>query len=375
VISPPSFPASRLDYELPPVLIAQQPTAQRNASRLLHVSVAEKSCVDRTFAELPHLLPAGALIFLNTSRVIRARLHGQRFTGGGVELLFLEYLGDGVIQALVGSNAKLGSGDTVSLPNGWSAELLEPKALDGVKLLLRDPLRTPVMLPDLLGYLEQHGELPLPPYIKRPEQAAADDERYQTVYASAAGSVAAPTAGLHFDAAMIEQLGAAHDIRHLTLHVGAGTFAPLRVEDLADHRMHGEAYSVSRDVALEYLEARNAGRPVLAVGTTSLRTLHTLLERELTEPGWTAAQPELITGRTDAFIYPGRNTRAADLLLTNFHLPRSTLLALVFAFGGEELMRSVYAHAVSERYRFFSYGDCMLIDRGGTPSSIGEPPI
>ena len=354
----PSYSVSRLDYDLPPGLIAQQPAAERTGSRLLQVDVQAGEWHDRTFSDLPALLPYSTLIYLNDSRVIPARVRGQRSSGGAVELLYLEYEGDGVIRAVVGSNAKLASGEVVQLPAGWGAELLEPKALDGIRVQLRNAGGDKPEEAEMLGWLQQHGEMPLPPYIHGRHDD--DRERYQTVYAQNAGSVAAPTAGLHFDEAMLARLKRdGHELRHLTLHVGVGTFAPLRVDDLKEHVMHEEPYSVEAGVANEYLAAQKQGNPILAVGTTSLRILHTLLG------SLTSEAPALpIQGRTSAFIYPGHGTNAARLLLTNFHLPRSTLLALVYAFGGEELMRSVYAHAVNECYRFFSYGDCMLIDRG-----------
>lgn len=347
----PSYPVARLDYDLPQELIAQQPAAERTGSRMLHVDVQSGKFEDGMFTDLPALLPERTLIYLNDSKVIPARVHGQRSSGGAVELLYLEYEGAGVIRAVVGSNAKLGAGEVVRLPGGWTAELLGTKALDGVRVKLRNEVGTSPHEAEVLRWLQGNGEVPLPPYIH--DRHADDRERYQTVYAHHAGSVAAPTAGLHFDEAALARLGSdGHRLRHLTLHVGVGTFAPLRVEDLKDHVMHEEPYSVDPDVATEYLAARKQHQPILAVGTTSLRILHTLLD-------W--GPP---SGRTAAFIYPGHGTNAARLLLTNFHLPRSTLLALVYAFGGEELMREVYAHAVRERYRFFSYGDCMLIDRG-----------
>lgn len=349
VTSRPSYPTARLDYDLPTELIAQRPAPRRTGSRLLYVDVQSGTWHDRKFTDLLTLLPERTLIYLNDSKVIPARVDGARASGGSVELLYLEYLGAGVVQAIIGSNAKLPAGEVIDLPEGWHAELLEPKALDGVKVRLTDSQGAPTQ-EAVIDWLQRNGEVPLPPYIH--ERSDRDRERYQTVYAAQSGSVAAPTAGLHFTQEMLDHLPAlGHAVRRLTLHVGVGTFVPLRVDDLKDHVMHEEPYSVAPEVAEEYLEAHAAGRPILAVGTTSLRILHTLRN---------GAPP---SGRTSAFIYPGHCTNAARLLLTNFHLPRSTLLALVYAFGGEELMRDVYAHAVRARYRFFSYGDCMLIDR------------
>ena len=409
----PSYPAQRLDYELPPELIAQQPLPQRSASRLLHVRSTGIS--DRLFSELPALLPPGCLIVFNDSRVIPARLWAARALqadgrgGGRVEILYHRWLGGGECEAVVGSNAPLRAEEVLELPQGWRCELLEPKALDGIRVRFILPDGTPAELSRLLHYLDQHGETPLPPYIKRdhpavgltvapvscesrtepsaPPTSGRDRLRYQTVYAANPGSVAAPTAGLHFDEAMLARLRAdGHQLVHVTLHVGLGTFAPLRVDDLRDHGMHAEAFSVSAETYNAYFQAREQRQPVLAVGTTSLRVLHTLCGgaavaggqpesyREQTGSA-TASRDDRdsrmagaaliteFTGMTRAFIYPGQDTAAADLLLTNFHLPRSTLLALVYSFGGEELMRAAYAHAIESRYRFFSYGDCMLIDR------------
>ena len=394
VSSRPSYLASRLEYTLPPELIAQQPLPRRTDSRLLHI--AQGQMRDRRFSELPGMLPAGTLIVLNDSRVLPARLLGNRSSGGVVEILFLRWLGEdgsgrddesGLCEALVGSNASLSAGEKIELPNGWQAELLEPKSLNGTRVRYLYPGGHPAELPILLGYLRANGSMPLPPYIKRdavgadlvsarqPDQDGPtlgrplqDTERYQTVYADGAkeGSSAAPTAGLHFDQAMLARLEAdGHQLARVTLHVGLGTFQPLKVDDLAQHEMHEEAFSVQTDVARLYLDALAARRPVLAVGTTSLRVLHTILGLSRDYPDFRASleEPGTCSGMTRAFIYPGQDTDAATQLLTNFHLPKSTLQALVYSFGGEELLRSAYGHAIEQRYRFFSYGDCMLIER------------
>ena len=363
----PSYAVSRLDYELPPELIAQQPLRGRTESRLLHIEVVSGAITDRRFTELPELLPPDTLIVLNDSRVVPARVYGRRPVGelgqggGRVEVLFHRWLGGGVCEAVVGSGAGQPAGERVLLPGGWRCELLEPKALDGLRVRYLDAAGEPASFEALTRYLEEHGLPPTPPYIKRsadsPDTAARlaeDHQRYQTVYAERDGSVAAPTAGLHFDEAMLGVLGErGHSLRRVTLHVGLGTFAPVRVDDLAQHDMHEEAYSVEAQFTEEYSRRRANGEPVLAVGTTSLRVLHTLA----------GSEGAATTGMTRAFIYPGRGTSACELLLTNFHLPRSTLLALVYAFGGEQLLRRAYRHAIAERYRFYSYGDCMLIDR------------
>ncbi|MCB1216102.1 tRNA preQ1(34) S-adenosylmethionine ribosyltransferase-isomerase QueA [bacterium] len=363
--SRPSYPTSRLEYELPAELIAQHPATERRASRLMHVDVANGCFSDRSFSELPELLPANSLIVMNSSRVIPARIFGRRTSGGRVEILYHGSMGDGRFRVLMKSSASLTTGELLELPEGWSCKLMEPKQLDGSLVRISDAAGQPVDNPAMHAFLDRHGSMPLPPYIRRaagdPASEGIDDrERYQTVYADERGSVAAPTAGLHFDEAMLSQLSeAGHRIRYLTLHVGMGTFAPLRVEDLAEHSMHSEDFSLSEELLAEHARALAAGNPVLAVGTTSLRVLHTVVSEQLQAP----AELDSLHGSTATFIYPGQPTVAADLLLTNFHLPRSTLLALVYSFGGEELMRRVYNHAVAESYRFFSYGDCMLIDR------------
>ncbi len=360
----PSYPVARLDYQLPPELIAQQPLAARSASRLLLVDAPAGAISDHSFTELPNLLPPRTLVVVNNSKVIPARLWGARPRnaagqgGGKVEVLFHRWLGDGLCEAVVGSGASQPAGEKVELSDGWHCELLEPKALDGIQVRFLNEAGNSASLAELLEFLERHGETPLPPYIKRPvdltpEQAALDHQRYQTVFASQAGSVAAPTAGLHFDGAALNDLAktGARQIE-VTLHVGLGTFAPVRSGDLRDHMMHSEPYIVTPAVLAQYQDAYAAGAPILAVGTTSLRVLHTLRQ-----PGSVPA------GLTDAFIYPGHGTDACSLLLTNFHLPRSTLLALVYAFGGEGLLRQAYAHAIDKRYRFFSYGDSMVLQR------------
>jgi len=369
----PSYSVERLAYELPLELIAQQPLPDRTASRLLHVRVKSGDFIDRSFSDLPELLPATTRIYLNNSRVIPARLFGTRQVdergqgGGKVEVLFHRWIGEGICEAVVGSGSKLPAGERIRLPQGWQCELLEPKRLDGIRVSYIMPCGRTPQSGELLNYLNANGITPLPPYIKREVETteakvnAADKRRYQTVFAQSDGSVAAPTAGLHFDDALIEGLVAAeHQLNYVTLHVGLGTFAPVRVDDLANHDMHEEMYSVKRDTATEYFANLDNAHPLMAVGTTSLRVLHTM---------WQAGQvitesPEqTIAGGTRAFIYPGHGTKACDLLLTNYHLPKSTLLALVYAFGGEDLLRRAYQHAIKQRYRFFSYGDCMLIDR------------
>jgi len=370
----PPYLLTRLEYDLSPEFIAQHPLAERASSRMLHVDVSGDTFRDHKFTDLPELLPTGTLMVFNNSRVIPARLFGQRQAGiagqggGRVEVLYNKWLGDGVCEAIVGSNASLSAGEVIELPGGWTVALNEPKALNTIRVTFRNAEDEPASQNELLTYMDEHGQTPLPPYIKRGQEhdaaAAEDSARYQTVYAKPSGSVAAPTAGLHFDDAMLSKLERLGMKRcEVTLHVGYGTFAPVRVEDLKDHRMHAEEFVVTSDACSAYLDAVDAGTPVAAVGTTSLRILHTLASLDSAQRE--AACAEGWQGSTDAFIYPGHGTTASDLLLTNFHLPRSTLLALVYAVGGEDLMRRAYEHAIEQRYRFFSYGDCMLIDRGG----------
>lgn len=337
------------DYDLPEDLIARHPLPERGASRLLHVDAVAGTYADRLFAELPTLMRPGDLMVFNDSRVIKARLHGEKASGGRVEVLIERVTGEHEALAQLRVSHKPKPGSRLRLAGAFEAEVL---AREGEFFRLRfDPAHT------VFDWLERYGEVPLPPYIDRPAEDA-DAERYQTVYARAPGSVAAPTAGLHFDQAMLERLRALGvAMARVTLHVGAGTFQPVRVEDVRAHRMHSEWYEVPPETAAAVAAARARGGRVLAVGTTSLRTLEAAaLDDGGVRPG---------SGETDLFITPGYRFRVVDRLITNFHLPRSTLLMLVYAFGGVALMRQAYAHAVASRYRFFSYGDAMLIERQG----------
>jgi S-adenosylmethionine:tRNA ribosyltransferase-isomerase len=325
---------SEFDYALPPALIAQHPAARRSASRLLRLR-ADGALEDLAFADLPGLLDARDCLVLNDTRVIRARLSGRKASGGRIELFVERLLGPREALALI----------RASHPPAAGSELVVGDEVV-VKVEERvDDLYRVKSSEDLETLLERCGAVPLPPYITH-SPGEADAERYQTVYAARPGAVAAPTAGLHFDAQVlnrIESRGAR--IARLTLHVGAGTFQPVRVERIEGHKMHRERFSIP----LETLEAIK-GRRVLAAGTTSLRALESYAlsgERE---------------GETDLFIYPGFRFRVVNRLLTNFHLPRSTLLMLVCAFAGKERIFEAYHHAIHERYRFFSYGDAMLIE-------------
>lgn len=332
------------DYHLPPELIAQSPLPERTASRLLIVD--DGRLEDRRFADLPDLLCAGDLLVFNDTRVFHARLHGTKASGGRVEVLIERPVGRREALAQVRASHAPRAGSLLLLENALDVEVV---ARDGEFFLLRFPESE-----DLIDLIEKHGKLPLPPYIHR-QAADADEARYQTVYARERGSVAAPTAGLHFDPALLETLRAKGvELAWLTLHVGAGTFQPVRTENLAHHRMHRERYVIPTETVAALAAARARGSRIIAVGTTSLRALEGAAQE-----GDIIAGP----GETDLFIMPGFRFRTADALITNFHLPKSTLLMLVAAFGGTETMRRAYAHAVSGRYRFFSYGDAMFIAR------------
>jgi S-adenosylmethionine:tRNA ribosyltransferase-isomerase len=332
------------DYELPPELIAQFPLPERTASRLLVVDGARRE--DRRFADLPGLLHPGDLLVFNDTRVLRARLHGLKDSGGRVEVLIERPVGRHEALAQIRASHAPWPGSRLRLEGALEVDVV---ARDGAFFLLRFPAAD-----DLVDLLERHGKLPLPPYIQRPAEAS-DEARYQTVYAQARGSVAAPTAGLHFDQPLLDALRAKRvELAWLTLHVGAGTFQPVRVDDLARHRMHRERYVIPVDTAAALVAARARGGRIVAVGTTTLRALEAAAQE-----GGILAGP----GETDLFILPGFRFRTADALITNFHLPKSTLLMLVSAFGGLENLRQAYRHAVAERYRFFSYGDAMFIKR------------
>lgn len=341
---------SEFDYDLPDELIAQEPAAKRDHSRLLVVERQTGHCAHHTFADLPHLLPPDAVLVFNDTRVIAARLQGRKESGGKIEVLLLHRLpGDGEEwEALCKGGQNMQVGARVYFAPGLQAEWRRPpqEGRGVLKFFSQE---------DFIALLERYGEVPLPPYIKRPSQpTGADRERYQTVYARHPGAVAAPTAGLHFTEALLETLRRRGvETLFVTLHVGVGTFQPIRAEQVEAHRMEAEEYEISEEVATRVNRAKAAGRKVIAVGTTSTRALEA------------AGLPEgkVRYGRrwTDLFIYPGYRFRVIDGLITNFHLPRSTLLLLVSAFAGRELMRRAYAEAIAQRYRFYSYGDATLI--------------
>lgn len=325
---------SEFDYELPPELIAQHPVPQRSASRLLHLDANTGALADLKFTDLPRLVGPEDVVVLNDTRVVKARLAGRKASGGGIELFVERALDERSALALIKASRPLRTGSQVLIED--VSVRIEGREGELYRVQFSQPIG-PV--------LERFGAVPLPPYIRH-APLAEDAERYQTVYAAAPGAVAAPTAGLHFDQTILEKIqqrGA--EIAKITLHVGFGTFQPVRVDEVEAHRMHGERYRISRDV-FDSL----SGKRVLAVGTTTLRTLEA------------AALTGKLEGETDLFIYPGFEFRLVKRLLTNFHLPKSTLLMLVSAFAGMENIRQAYAHAIAKRYRFFSYGDAMLIE-------------
>lgn len=338
---------SDFDFRLPPELIAQQPLARRDDSRLMVVNRANGIIEHRRFRDLVALMSAGDVLVVNRTRVLRARLLGKRHDSGApAEILLLEPLDETRYEAMVSPGGKLKPGRLVDIAPGFSAEILEvtPRRTRIVRLMGAEPLD------DLI---ERHGHVPLPPYIDRPDDAA-DAERYQTVYAREAGSVAAPTAGLHFTPELLDAL-ARRGVRRaeIVLHVGAGTFKPVEAEDPSEHVMHAERYMISEDAASTIRDAKRAGGSLWAVGTTSVRTLESVAH----ESGHVAAG----SGHTAIFIRPPYRFRAVDHLITNFHLPRSTLIMLVAAFAGYDLTMRAYHEAIAERYRFYSYGDSMVV--------------
>jgi S-adenosylmethionine:tRNA ribosyltransferase-isomerase len=336
---------SDFHYDLPPDLIAQRPLARRSASRLLSLSGRDGAMQDLRFSDVPDLLRPGDLLVFNDTRVMRARLFGRKETGGRVEILIERFPAPG--EALAHLRAS-------KTPKAGTRILLDPEGAVEVVGRDGDLFRLRSGGPGFPELMRRQGHMPLPPYIQRGDDGE-DLERYQTVYASREGAVAAPTAGLHFDHALLERIrGRGIGLARVTLHVGAGTFLPVRVERLEDHRMHAEWLEVGEEVCTSVRETRSAGRRVVAVGTTSVRSLETA-----------AADGEIrpFRGDTRLFIRPGHRFRTVDAMITNFHLPESTLLMLVCAFAGFENVMQAYRHAVEERYRFFSYGDAMFLTR------------
>lgn len=336
------------DFDLPDHLIAQHPTTERTASRLLHLS--DDQLFDRQFTDLPDQLKAGDVLVLNNTRVIKARLFGQKASGGQVEVLIERVLDEHTAWAQIRASRSPKAGTKLTLAEHIEVEIICRHGDLFELSFLSDQ--------SVLSLLETYGSLPLPPYI---EHAAdeTDEQRYQTVFSKKPGAVAAPTAGLHFTTDILDQIR--HQgvkIAYITLHVGAGTFQPVRVDDISEHKMHSECYEIPEDTAKLIKTAKTEGNQVIAVGTTVLRAL---------ESAARDAQANTLiktgSGETDIFITPGFQFNVADKLFTNFHLPKSTLLMLVSAFGGFDQIKQAYAHAIQKEYRFFSYGDAMLIER------------
>jgi S-adenosylmethionine:tRNA ribosyltransferase-isomerase len=338
------------DFELPPELIAQAPLARRDASRLMVIDRAAGTIGHRTFTDLPSLTAAGDLMVVNRSRVVKARLLGTRIgSGAPAEIFLLQPLGDDRYEAMVSPGGKLKPGRVVQLAAGFTAEILE--VTERRTRIVQ--LRADAPFAGVEQAIETHGHTPLPPYIARADDAA-DVDRYQTVYAREPGSVAAPTAGLHFTPELLAALDARGVRRgEVVLHVGAGTFKPVEADDPAEHLMHEERYVVPDATAQALVETRAAGGRVWAVGTTSVRTLESAAE-----PGRTVRAG---AGETRIFLRPPARPQIVDALVTNFHLPRSTLIMLVAAFAGHDLTMRAYHEAIAERYRFYSYGDAMAI--------------
>lgn len=337
---------SDYDFDLPPELIAQRPAERRDGSRLMVVERGSGRISHRHFRDLAGLIPAGDALVLNTTRVLRARLLGRRDSGAPAEVFLLRPLGDARYEAMVSPGGKLRPGRVVHVSPELDVEI------EGVTERRTRIVRLRTKLPEEEA-VARFGHVPLPPYIDRAD-APSDEERYQTVYARESGSVAAPTAGLHFTPALLDAL-AERGVRRadVLLHVGAGTFKPVEVEDPAEHVMHEEWYSLPEPTARLLNTTRDGGGHIWAVGTTSLRTLESVVDD--------GGHYQAASGETRIFIRPPHVVRGADRLVTNFHLPRSTLLMLVAAFAGYELMREAYRVAVEERYRFYSYGDSMVV--------------
>ncbi|KVD16646.1 S-adenosylmethionine:tRNA ribosyltransferase-isomerase [Burkholderia ubonensis] len=348
---------SDFDFHLPPELIAQTALPDRTASRLLEVdnTVAPTRLVDRRFAELPSCIAAGDLLVFNDTKVLKARFFGHKASGGKVEVLIERVTGTHTALAQIRASKSPGPGTTLTLADAFDVTLGERV----------EPFFTLHFPAPCLTLIEQYGRLPLPPYIEH-DPDATDETRYQTVYASNPGAVAAPTAGLHFDEPLLAKLDAMGVERAtLTLHVGAGTFQPVRVENLAEHKMHSEWYELPQSLVDRIAATRARGGNVIAVGTTSMRALEAAA-RDADAAGRPLAATQ---AETDIFITPGYAFRVVDRLVTNFHLPKSTLLMLVSAFAGVETIRAAYRHAIDERYRFFSYGDAMLLTRRSAPEA------
>jgi S-adenosylmethionine:tRNA ribosyltransferase-isomerase len=342
---PPRHTLSDFDFELPAELIAQHPLPERSGSRLLDGRAAPP--VDRVFRDLPALLQPGDLLLFNDTRVIKARLLGVKASGGAIEALVERVLPNFEVLMHLRASKSPKPGSRVRFAEAFDAEVLGRAGPQGGMFHLRFPA-------DPLALLERHGHVPLPPYIAHTD-TPEDERRYQTVFAAKPGAVAVPTAALHFDEGLLADLmQRGITTANVTLHVGAGTFQPVRTENLAEHAMHSEWFDVPAGTVEAVARTRAAGGRIVAVGTTTLRALESAALSGALQAG---------SRDTDIFITPGFRFRVVDVLVTNFHLPKSTLMMLVSAFAGFEPMRALYAHAIHERYRFFSYGDAMLLER------------
>jgi S-adenosylmethionine:tRNA ribosyltransferase-isomerase len=330
---------SDFDYDLPEELIAQYPSQKRDEARLLVVDRSNARISHDIFRNVGQYLPPSSLVVVNDSKVIQARLLGEKVRSGGkVEVFLLKHLGGRRFEAMLRPLKKIQEGETLLFPGGVTATCVDRQAR--IVEFDRD---------DVLKVLEKVGHIPLPPYIKRPDEDS-DRINYQTVYAKHAGSVAAPTAGLHFTKPLMASLKkAGHSFAEVTLHVNYGTFKPVEVEDITQHPMHYEHYEIPAAAQKKLAAAKEAGQKIVAIGTTSCRTLESFARTGKTEDD------------TNLFLYPGQTLRMTDVLVTNFHLPRSTLLMLVSAFAGLDLVRRAYAEAIKEQYRFYSYGDAMIV--------------
>ena len=341
-------------FDLPEELIAQQPAADRSASRLLVLDGQTGAYEDKLFPDLLTYLKSGDVLVFNDTQVIAARLYGTKATGGKLEVLIERITGERSALAHIRASKSPKAGSLIFFENEVEAVV---NGRDG-DLFNLEFKRKNSNSESLLEILEKIGHMPLPPYIQR-EDEVFDQERYQTVYASKPGAVAAPTAGLHFDESILKQLSdKGIEQIHITLHVGAGTFQPVRVDDLAEHHMHKEWIELSEDNAQKINRAKNEGRRVIAVGTTSVRCLESV-----TSLSSKNNQLEAYSGETDIFITPGYDFKIVDALITNFHLSESTLLMLVSAFAGYENIKQAYQHAIKQKYRFFSYGDAMFLTK------------
>lgn len=338
---------SDFQFHLPSELIARYPLPKRSASRLLCLDKMSETIIHRQFHEVIDLIESGDLLVFNNTKVIPARLFGQKVTGGVAEILVECILDDQRILAQVRVSKPPHIGDKLIFSGGVDFEVLG-RQQQFYELGYHNPHRT------ILQVIEAIGQIPLPPYMHRPPEES-DKERYQTVYARIKGSVAAPTAGFHFDEELLQRLKDKQvEMGYLTLHIGAGTFAPVRVEDIREHKMHAEYLDVSKDLCDKIAATKRRGKRVIAVGTTSLRALETASQSGAIAP---------YTGETNIFIYPGYQFRCADILITNLHLPGSTLLMLVSAFNGYENVMRAYQEAVAKAYRFYSYGDAMWLEK------------